>query len=150
MNKTVLSQAHEKGFSMVELMVVLAIIGILGSFAVPAYQDYMVKAKVMEFFALAQPAKLAVTEALINGKVLADISHEALGLEKMENIGSLKSLIVNAGVIQIVGNGTTLGLSDDADVSLNLTPRRLGGTIQWGCTTTAPFKKYAPSHCTVE
>jgi prepilin-type N-terminal cleavage/methylation domain-containing protein len=150
MNKAVLPQTHEKGFSMLELMVVLVIISILGSFAVPAYQDYMVKAKVMEFFALAQPAKLAVTEALINGKALTDISHETLGLEKIENIGSLKSLLVNQGVIQIVGNGTALGLSDDANVSVDLTPKKSGAIIQWECTTTAPFKKYAPNHCTIK
>jgi type IV pilus assembly protein PilA len=135
------------GFSMIELMVVLVIIGILGSFAVPAYQEHLVKARAMELFALAQPAKLAVTDALIAGKQLKTMTHETLGLENMDNNGSLQSLTIAAGVIQVTGDGERLGLSAKENPVFQLTPTKAGAVIQWECTTTANFKKYLPSLC---
>ena len=52
----------QKGFTLIELMIVIAIIGILGAIAIPAYQDYTVRARVMEGLELASTAKLAVSE----------------------------------------------------------------------------------------
>lgn len=141
-------EINQSGFSMVELMVVLVIIGILGSFAIPAYQDHIIKTKVMELIAIVQPTKLAVTEALISGKLATEINNESLGLGVIENIGRASSIVVEEGKINVVSNPTALGLSQNETLSLTLQPVKQGGMIQWLCTTTpTEMRKYTPQNC---
>ena len=139
------------GFSMVELMVVIVIIGILGSFAIPAYQEHIVKAKVMELFAMVQPAKLAVTEALINGKALETITQESLGLGENEGAGgNINRISVLNGIITVTGNSQALGLGNEP-LAITFTPRQQGGVIAWACSTIpAEKRKYTPSSCHAE
>ena len=66
-----IKRSVQKGFTLIELMIVVAIIGILAAVALPAYQDYTVRAKVTEGISLAGAAKLAVTENAQNGQPFA-------------------------------------------------------------------------------
>ena len=142
------THAQQKGFSLIELMVVIVIIGILGSVAIPTYKDYVVRAKVTEFFTLAQPIKLAVTEALMSGKTPANITTETLGLGEYEPTGNIRNMTVANAIITITGNAETLGLGADQVFTVDLTPTTtLQGLINWGCTTAAATQKYVPANC---
>ncbi len=131
---------------MIELLVVIVMIGILTSFALPTYQDYATRARVIELFALAQPAKLAVTEALISNTPDDRINNEDLGLGAIENIGKVKNIVIEDAVITIIGDSTALNL--DEDLIIALTPKKKSGIIDWECTTSPDqYKKYAPKNC---
>ncbi|KTC65474.1 fimbrial protein, type IV pilin, PilE (plasmid) [Legionella adelaidensis] len=136
----------EKGFTLIELMIVVAIIGILAAVAIPAYQDYTVRARVSEGLNLASSAKLAVSEtALSNGGNLpannADAGYGGLTAGN-PNVSSIA--IGNAGVITITytaaaGNGT-----------LTLTPTvQATGEVTWDCGGAADtlLAKYRPANC---
>lgn len=129
------------GFSMVELMIVMVIIGVLSSVAIPAYQDYVIRAKVMNLLTLAQPIKLSVTEALLEGT-------EAK-IEKISNLDAAKEISVSGNVITIIGDPQKLSASlKDKALKLTLTPTADQERITWKCVVDpGEFKKYVPSEC---
>jgi type IV pilus assembly protein PilA len=144
----------QKGFTLIELMIVVAIIGILAAIALPAYQDYTIRTKVTEGLSLAGGAKLAVADSYTSvGALPAD--NAAAGLPTPANIASkyVKSVTVANGVISIIyGNTGTLGgnpVMDGKTVTLTPDVTTHTGAVTWTCAIGGDTTryKYMPAEC---
>ena len=136
-----MKQTIQKGFTLIELMIVVAIIGILAAVALPAYQDYTVRAKVTEVILAASAAKLGVAEAAATLSALPT-SAQFTAVNQ-----------VSKYVSGVVWNGTivTATATGDANISgstITLTPTLVSatGVVTWVCGGTINAK-YRPSSC---
>ena len=139
----------QKGFTLIELMIVVAIIGILASIALPAYQDYTKRAHVTEALSLASGAKTAVAE-YYSTNAAWPTSNASAGLAAANTIKgtAVDSVTVGAaGVITAVVNAKV----ETGSKALKLKPTDAGGAISWDCTIsgagTTINPKYLPSKC---
>ncbi|OGV49873.1 MAG: pilus assembly protein [Legionellales bacterium RIFCSPHIGHO2_12_FULL_42_9] len=133
----------QRGFTLIELMTVIAIVGILAAISIPAYQDYTVRARVTEGFNLASMAKLAVSETTMSQSALPSNQQETgyTSPAATENVASI--VIGDKGVITI----TYTPVSGDG--TLVLTPKLavVGGEITWDCKGGTLASKYRPANC---
>ena len=135
MKKTV-----QQGFTLIELMIVIAIIGILAAVALPAYQDYTVRAKASEMILAASTGKNVISEkAIIDGTIP---SAAAITISNI-TAGMVNSLTWDGTSIVIVGDPTNLG----AAVTMTLTPAmNSSGGVMWVCAATVGTR-YMPGSC---
>jgi type IV pilus assembly protein PilA len=138
----------QQGFTLIELMIVVAIIGILAAIAIPAYQDYTIRAKVTEGLSLAGSAKIAVSEGYQSGD-MAGVAANALAwnpdyaANPSKYVASI--VIADTGVITVTyGNqaptqilNSRLVLSPNVNVGGAFAALAAGqtGAIDWACTT---------------
>jgi type IV pilus assembly protein PilA len=116
-----MQSAAQKGFTLIELMIVVAIIGILAAVAIPAYQDYTIKSKITEGPSLASPGMLAIGVACSEGKFASMTDNTSAGLSPASSIfGKYVSTVTvgpTNGVITIVYKALTeLGVSSGKNV----------------------------------
>lgn len=127
----------QKGFTLIELMIVVAIIGILAAVALPAYQDYTVRARVSEVLLAASSARTGVTEACQIAGSCSGITGISIASSQYVDGGSVAS----SGLI-IVTAKAAVGTSG---FIATLTPSWTGQTVNWSCNTN--MAKYAPASC---
>jgi type IV pilus assembly protein PilA len=125
----------QQGLTLIELMIVIAIIGILGALALPAYQDYTIRAKVSEMLLAANGCKTAVTEA-IGSASGADVSAALPKACESQTSKYVSGIAVDGnGVITVTGNHEALRGSTSASANaLALTPLQNGDTAISGST----------------
>jgi type IV pilus assembly protein PilA len=142
---------HQQGFTLIELMIVVAIIGILAAIAIPAYQDYTIRAKISEGVALASEAKAAVAETAASLGGLAEVtaantgySFPAAGTDYVSSIG-----ITDATGVITVTMGGTKGTGATVEPVIVLAPAQASSEdpITWACSHTAGEAKHVPANC---
>ena len=138
----------QKGFTLIELMIVVAIIGILAAIAIPAYQNYTKRSHVSEGLSLAAGAKAAVTEFYSsNGRWPGGNTSAGLASAASISGNAVDSVTVNGSSITVEFNEK---VQDNAQ--LKLQGANKDGGVTWDCTTTgvtgtAVDPKFLPSNC---
>ena len=140
----------QQGFTLIELMIVVAIIGILAAIAIPAYQDYTIRAQVSEGLNLSAGAKAAISEYFMDSGNFPGSNTDA-GLETSTNITGnyVTGVAVGTGGVITVTYGNQANTQINGD-TLTLTPTANAGSVEWLCANagTQPLlSKHVPSAC---
>jgi type IV pilus assembly protein PilA len=140
-------KSMQKGFTLIELMIVVAIIAILTAIALPAYQDYTVRTKVSEALVQLDAGKLAVAETAASLGGLSKVTATNTGFS-FGGTTYVEKIEVTAGTGVLTATTRNTGASGAAPVIL-LTPTSTanGGPLNWKCSSTAGQSKYLPATC---
>jgi type IV pilus assembly protein PilA len=139
-----MKKSVQKGFTLIELMIVVAIIGILAAIAIPAYSDYTKRAKVSELVTAGSACKASVSEYYQTvGTLPADISAAGCSAGGSKYVASVA---VGAGGIITVASTIAGALGNYV---LTPTPDTTSGALDWACNTAATTidDKYLPANC---
>ncbi|AKO05526.1 pilin [Xanthomonas oryzae pv. oryzicola] len=133
----------QQGFTLIELMIVVAIIAILAAIALPAYQDYTTRAKLSEALTMSAPAKLAVAETSSSLGGVANVTLANSGYVFPGETKYVSAVTIASGT----GKVTVTSKVPNAGGDIVLTPTDVGGgQLKWTCSS-AIATKYLPAEC---
>ena len=143
-------RAAQKGFTLIELMIVVAIIGILAAVALPAYQDYTVRAKVSEIVLAASGGRTTIAEYFqTKAEMPADAAVAGITTQDSKYVTSVVYTKTSATVGVITALAKTAiggGVTASQGIILTGTGDAATGVVNWVCTGTIPAK-YLPASC---
>ena len=139
---------NQKGFTLIELMIVVAIIGILAAVALPAYSDYTKRAKMSEVMVFASAAKTTVSECLISEGATTDCDEEEeAGLDTGISSEYVASITVGTGAAITITVQNLDSTINGQSVIMTPTVDSVDG-VSWACTVSSTLlSKYVPSSC---
>lgn len=131
----------QKAFTLIELMLVLAIMGVLAAVALPLYSEFAIRTRVAELVAAAAKFRAAISEKALNDSALMRAGAALTVVPGGRVIGGV---VTDDGIISVYGSKTSIG----ADVTIVLTPSIASdGKVLWTCSAATNLHKYVPSQC---
>lgn len=141
----------QKGFTLIELMIVVAIIGILAAVALPAYQDYTVRAKVSEGLIAASSARTAVSEVYANaGTMLASavsMNIQTQASQWVNSVGWSQTGADSGDIVVTLQSVSGLGAASGTTLILRASGATATGAVAWQCGKGTIPSKYLPGSC---